>query len=251
MNYFQMAKASVRANERITAMNTQTVTTPTSNAPSVDDYKDRIRQLGTQKGQGDDSQIKFALLMIEGAYHGRFDLQPNKHGQGVDDADLMAREYASGFSNSAMFNAKTKSHGKLTSNGRKCIRAGTSPQWGTGQPLANTNDFVDAWRNLRKVGTKGLDDCYNALMRYLTVQIKEPRLITGDALTAFCYKTTREEPTAAEILGNTAKLLHKLTVGKAPGCKEIDTSPEVKAAIASLNKRLTNIAKGTVTTPEV
>lgn len=223
-------------------MNTQPVAT--ANTPSVEDYLAQMEKFGEDTAKGGSTQIMSALLMIEGAYHGKFDLQPNKHGTGIDDAEMLAKRFSVGFSKHSTFNAKSKSHGKLKSNGRKCIRVGTSPQWGVGQPLANVNDFVDGWRALRKANTKGLEDCYNALMKYLTVQLKDPQLITGNALSKFYYKNLREEPTALELIQKYAKELHKLTIGKAPGCKEIDSSPEVKAAIAALNKRATAIAQG-------
>ncbi len=221
-------------------------TQATPNTPSIQDYLDQVDQLGLEAAKGGDSQIKLDLLMLEGAYHAKFDLRPDKHGTGIDDADMMTRRYFKGVTANSVFARERKSHSKTASNVRKVIKFGTSPQWGTNEPLANTNTFVATWRAKRKAGEKNLDDVHNALMRYITAQMKDTRLITGDQLEKFAYKPGKEQNTAADVLRAQIKTLTKLTVGKAPSCSEVDTSPEVQAAIRSLNQRLTNIAKGGV-----
>ncbi len=214
-----------------------------SNAPTVEDYLAKVLVLGQTDAKSSNGQITFDLLMVEGAYHGTFDLQPNKHGPGRDDATLMAEQYSKGFASTVVFDSKKRSSSKLISNIRKCHKVGTSPQWGQGEPLANTNTFVAIWKKLRAKNTKGLNDVHNALLRYFTAQLKDTRLITGDALEKFCYMPNKEPKTNAEILRKYVKGMVKLTNGKFANCPDIDTSGELKAAIQMLNTRLTNLAK--------
>ena len=222
-----------------------TTTSPQSNTPKWEDLLAIARDLGTQAGQGKDTQIKFDLKVLEAVYLGGLDLLPNKHGPDRRDGTLLAEEYTKAQTGATMFDAKAPAGRKLVSNIDKMIKLGTNPKWGTGEPLSTVNALVSHRQTLRRdpAKAKGLDDAHNMLMRFATAQLKRDTLIDGEELKSYAYKKERDPRTAEEVLVAIRKLSMSLTAGKVSNCPDMDDSPEVKAITAAATKRLAAIAK--------
>lgn len=212
------------------------------NAPSFESLRDTARDLGTQRGQGKDTQIKFALKIIEAGYLGALDLDPNKHGTGVRDGQVLAEDYMKAANAAVIFDAKADNVRKLVANLDKCIKLGSNPKWGAGQPLSNVNDLMTFRQSEKKAGKK-VDDAFNTLMRYATQQLKSDHLIIDDALKSFVYKREAAMRSAEDVLDGVRKTLTNLKAGKISHCPDLDNSKEVKDAINLLTARLTAIAK--------
>lgn len=246
-----------RAKRKETRMQAPTPqATPASNAPSFESLIAVATELGTQAGQGQDTQIKFDLKVIEASYLGALDLQPNKHGQGRRDGIMLAEAYVKAKQGSVIFDAKADKSRKLISNVDKCIKLGGNPKWGVGQPLQNVNDLITFRQQERKdpAKAKSLDDAHNALMRYATAQLKSDTLIDGDALKAFAYKVDPSEVSVEQVLEGIRKKALNLQTGKIAHCNGTLNTPEVQKIVELCTKGLTAIAKarapaGSGTTP--
>lgn len=242
------AQAITQANERNT-MNAQTATAQAqpaqSNTPTFNDLLQTAITLGEQAGQGKDTQIRFDLKVLEGAYLGVIDLDPNKHGNDRRDGIVLAEAYAKAQNTAVIFDAKAPNQRKLISNVDKMIKLGANPKWGQGEPLATVNALVTMRQTLRKdpAHAKKLDDAHNMLMRFATAQLKEATLFTGDDLKTFAFKKDPNLREAADILEGVRKMMNNLKVGKVSNCPDLDNSPEVQTIINACTKRLTAIAK--------
>src|SRR5215467_2606982 len=64
-----------------------------SNRLTLDQLKTDVKKLGAEEGTGRDAQIKFHLRLVEASFQGAIDDTPDKHGDKVNDADLLVREY--------------------------------------------------------------------------------------------------------------------------------------------------------------
>lgn len=213
-----------------------------SNAPTFDELCSKAEALGADKGSGADAQIKFAMMVVEAAYLGSLDLDPNKHGTDRRDGIVLAERYVKGRTGATIFDTKSDSARKLVSNLDKCIKLGSLPKWGQGQPLQNVNDLM-THRQKEKKANKKVDDAFNTLMRYATQQLKRDTLIVDDELKAFVYKRETAQRTAEDVLEAIRKTANQLQAGKVSNCPDIDTSDEVKAIVRACTKRLINIAK--------
>lgn len=231
----------------------QTTTTPApgpagqkSNAPSFDSILQVAKELGEQAGKGKDTQIKFWLAIVEGAYLGTLSLDPGKHGVGRDDATVVSEAYVKAQQGAVIFDAKADKSRKLISNNRKGIKFGGSPKYGRGQPMQTLQELVEHRQKLRKIPAeaKKLDDAMNMCLRYATAQLKLDTLMDDADRNAFAYRAVSEVRTTVEVLESIRKTARKLMEGKLQNCDGSDTSPEVKAVIDNITKRLTNIAKG-------
>lgn len=226
-------------------MNTSTAPVGTTNAPTFNDLLVKATDLGTQAGQGKDTQIKFDLLTIEAAYLGTLSLDPNKHGTDRRDGIVLAEAYVKAQGTATQFDAKSDKSRKLISNVDKCIKLGSNPKWGQGQPLQNVNELLTFRQTKRRdpAQAKKLDDAHNMLMRYATAQLKSDTLIDGDPRDAFAFKKDPEEVTVEDVLESIRKKANALKSGKVPHLPSLDNSAEVQTIINACTKRLTAIAK--------
>src|SRR6266536_3198858 len=94
----------------------------------------RATELGEQAGKGKDTQIKFLLSCVEGAYHNAIDLVTNKHGNDVDDAIKLSEAYVKAQGGSTVFDAKAANQRKLASTLRTGIKLGQYTKGGVGEP---------------------------------------------------------------------------------------------------------------------
>jgi hypothetical protein len=218
-------------------MQPQLVTTPPkSNTPTYDSLLQVAKDLGVQSGMGKDTQIKFDLTLIEGAYLGTLSLDPDRHGTGRDDGTTLAEAYTRARQGATAFDAKSDAGRKQVSNTRKCIKLGSNPKWGRGQPMQTVQEFVRYWQDCRKdpAKAKKLDDVHNALMRFATAQLKSDQLIPDDERNRFAFKTEKDEKTEMEKLDDIRKAIKKTG----------DQSVQIKAAYDQITLRITNIVKG-------
>lgn len=222
----------------------QTVPNQTPNVPTFESLLQVATELGEQAGKGKDTQIKFDLKVLEGAYLGALSLDPNKHGAGRRDGMLLAEAYVKAQQGAIIFDARSDKSRKLISNVDKMIKLGQNPKWGPGQPLTNVNELVTHRQTLRKdpATAKKLEDAHNMLMRYATAQIKSDTLIDGDARNQFAFKKNPDERTVEEVWEGIRKLATKLRDGKIAHCSGLDNSSETTTIINTSTKRLKAIA---------
>lgn len=221
--------------------------TPKETIPNILQFADIEAfavQMGGEAGKGKDTQVKFLLKVVEGAYHSALDLLPNKHGTSVDDAIALAGSYVKAQQGSVIFDAKAPNQQKLISCLRTCIRLGSWPKGGQGEPLATVNNLITHRQKLRQkpAEAKKLDDAANTLLKFARAQLKRDQLIEGDELFAFCYKPQAELSTAEDILAGVRGTLNKLIAGRLSHGTAQDASDEVKEAASLLTQRLAQIA---------
>lgn len=216
-----------------------------SNVISFADLLQTAATLGAEAGKGKDTQVKFLLKTVEGAYHNALDLSRNKHGAEVDDATKLAEAYVKAQQGAVVFDAKSANQMKLISTLRTSIKLGAWPKGGNGEPLATVNNLMTIRQNLRKIPAeaKRLDDAANTLLKYARAQLKVDRLLDDAQLKELCYKPGKGLPTAEELLERTAKQLDALITGKAGQGTVQDNSKEVRDARFALRQRLIAIAK--------
>lgn len=229
-------------------MNTTVSAAPmaqTSNSPTFDTLMEVAKELGGQSGGAKDTQIKFDLKMIEGAYLGALSLDPNRHGKGVDDAEKLGEAYYRAQTGAMVFNAKADNQRKLVSNVRKGIKLGSCPKYGVGEPMGVVNRLLTRRQQLKKdPSNKGkLDDAHNALMRFATAQLKLDTLVADGDLDQFIFKGDKDPRTGEEVLDALRKTATKLSQGKVNNCPDMDNSPEVQAIIKACTKRIDAIVK--------
>jgi len=219
-----------------------------ANTPTRQEIDARIDQLGLEAGKGRDTQVKFTLQMIEGAYHNVLDLNKNKHGADRDDASVMAERYAKAQNANSMFDHKGSNERKASSCARTGIKLGGWPKGGNGEPIATVNQFVSEWTKLRArpgMASK-LNDCNNALLSFARAQLKRDQLIDPSQFSQFFFKTAPDAATAEEIIASAVKKLDKLIDGSAAGGTVQHNTPSVIAARHNLRQELAAIAKAKI-----
>lgn len=199
-------------------------------------------ELGTQAGQGKDSQIKFDLKLIESAYLGLLDLSPNKHGEGVRDGKVLAESYYKAQTGASFFDHKQPSQRKLISNVDKCIHVGMQGKWGPGQPVAIVNDMLNRRTHWKEKGEK-VEDAHNTLMRFLSNLKKRDDLPTEQEIDEIVLKKEPAQLDAEDIWERIKKLATGLRAGTIPNCVDQDTSAEIDRVVKNSEKRLKEIAK--------
>lgn len=216
-----------------------------ANVPSFESLLQVATELGQQAGQGADTQIKFDLKVIEGAYLGALSLDKDKHGKDRRDGIVLAEAYTKARQGAVVFDAKADKNRKLISNVDKCIKLGSNPKWGMGEPLQTVNTLVTFRQTQRKnpAEAKKLDDAHNMLMRFATAQLKRDTLIDGAELQAFAYKVDPDEVTVEQVLEGIRKKATNLQTGKIAHCNGVDQSNEVQKIVDLCTKRLKDIAK--------
>lgn len=201
--------------------------------------------LGTQAGQGTDTQIRFDLKVVEASFLGTVDLSPGKHGKEIDDASRLGEAYAKARNGSVVFNPKAANQRKLISNIRTCIKGGMYSKGGTGEPLQTINTLMTLWQKMRRDPSLGkkMDDAHNTLMRFIRAQLKLDSMIDSNQLKDFCVKRETEARSGEEVLESIRKIANNLKAGRVPNCPDTDNSPEVLAIIANCTKRIVAITK--------
>ncbi len=213
-----------------------------SNTVTFDQLLAKATELGTQAGQGKDTQIKFYLTVTEGAFVGKLDLDANKHGQDVDDATKLAEAYVKAQTGSTIFDAKANNQRKLIACVRTGIKLGSWTKGGPQEPMNMVNQFIVARQTLRKdpANAKRLDDAANAFLRLARAQLKRDSIISGDELKLFAFKVEHGAATEEDMLVSLRKKMQNSKVGKGTPC---DPSTADKI-ITAITHRLKEIAKG-------
>lgn len=216
-----------------------------SNAPTFESLIQNAKDLGQQAGLGKDTQIKFAMLVIEGAYLGTLSLDPNKHGIGQRDGKLLAEAYVKAQQGAVTFDAKSDKSRKLISNIDKCIKLGSTPKWGRGQPMQTVQELVEHRQKLRKdpATAKKLDDAFNMLMRFATVQLRNERLLDDETRNAFAFRPVSGLKSVSEVIEGVRKTVQRLASGKLQSCDSSYDTKETQAIVAACTKILTDLAK--------
>lgn len=229
------------------------MSTPAFAKPNIvtfDDLLQVAKDLGQQSGAGKDTQVKFALKIIDGAYHGALDLSPDKHGQGIRDGVALAEAYVKAQNAAVIFDARADNQRKLISNLDKCIKLGGTSKWGVGEPISTVNSLMTIRQKVKQEGKVKVIDAFNALMKYATQQLKLDRIMDDVELRSFVVKPDQEAKSAEDILEAIRKQARKLAEGKVAHCPDMDNGSEVQSIIRMCTKRLTAIAKARATQEE-
>jgi len=216
-----------------------------SNKPTRQYYLDRAKEFGETFGTAKDSQIKFDLDCIAGAFHGAYSTDPNKNGAGRGDWVEAAEIYTRAAGSKTIFDTKKNGNKRLVSNAKKCMESGANPKWGK-HFLQYVQDFVEFRQKVRAKDAsvmkklpagktaEDLDDAHNGLMRLLTALKKQATLLPENERNLYAFKTDKKEKDEVDLLEDARKLL----------LKSDDKSPQITAAVHSITQRLANIAKG-------
>ena len=137
-------------------------------------------------------------------------LNPDKHGKGIDDATKLADEYSKAQSGATIFS--TKAAKKTISTTKLGIRLGLFTKGGPGEPLNTLNNLLTLWRKERaKPENKGqMVDAVNAAHKFARDQLKRPTMITDAELRGYCFKPAVDTKTAEEVLDAIRKTLRAL-----------------------------------------
>jgi hypothetical protein len=235
-----------RQPRRTRAMET-TMNAPTHaalpNVPTFDNYLAKAEEYAEAAAKGQNAGHAFLVELLTGGYLGALTYAPREGEQEGDHAKLAAR-YATkqGLMNKA--NPKASNQKKLKSDFGLAIKTGNNPKFGTGQPLAATNDFLATLDALRRKQVKGLRDTYNGLLNFWRHCNKAGKVpANAKELEVFCYVPDSKAVTVDSALENVRKTLAKISQGKLANCSETDDSKEVKDAVALITKRLAARAK--------
>lgn len=227
--------------------------TPGTNGITVDAALAKMDELGAINANGSESRVRASMVVLECAFHGNLDQTKNKHGDGIDDAMLLAKRYSDACVKNAVFDAKADRCRTMASKFRVLVKAAHWSKGGPGEPLATANKFLAKRLKYKKEGRKGLEDAQVGLLAMLRAQIKPGRgTVMDDAeVDTYCFKKGKEASTLEDFWIAIRKKGQQALKGKLPNCQELDDSAEAQALIALCNKRLTNIAKarGGKTTP--
>lgn len=206
------------------------------NTLSFDDLRKLAVECGSEKGKGNDAQIRFALKVVEGAYFSCVDIEPDKHGKDKDDATVLAADYVKTQTGSEVFNKKKSNSAKLASCFKTLIRFGMWPHGGTGEPIGVMNKTMTIWRKERADSANAglLDDAFNTLMKLARTQIRRDTLVEDSELRDLCFKRPTKQRSDEANLQAAAKLLEKV--------KKHKNSPHVNTALQQINAEIKAIA---------
>lgn len=215
----------------------------TSNTGAAfDAFLVKAEELGRSRAEGGDAQIKFDLILLEGAHTGLLDLEANKHGIGISDGKLAGERYYKAQTGANVFDHKQPSQRKLISNVNKCIGVGMNGKWGAGQPISVVNDML-VLRTKLKEQSLPVEDAHNTLMRFLTELKRRDDLPTTQEIENIVLKKDPANLDAEDIFEKIKKLATGLRAGTIPHCPDQDTSAEIDRIIKNAERRLTQIAK--------
>ena len=207
-------------------------------------------QFGADAGRGKDNQIRFATKIFEAAFHGTIDLTPNKHGDGVDDAQFITDRYMKAASKATTFDAKAQPVRTQASKFRATVKAGGWTKGGQGEPLATANNMLNIWLKLRadpKVQKNRLDDAMNSFLKFCRTLIKRDQLPTDAELQSFCFKADQVNETPEEILVGIRKKLTALHDGKAANGTAQLKNADTTAVMGALNTAIGNLVAARTT----
>ena len=226
---------------------------PTTNKPSFATLAADCEELGKQLGQGKDSLSKLFLKIAQWSFAGHIDVDPNKHGNGVDDAQKLAGAYTMGQSAGTIFDAKGGSGRVVASKVRTIVRFGMFAKGGTGEPMATINNFMAKRAAYRKDATmcKKLDDPSNSLLRLARAQLKRDHIVPASEFDTFLLKPQSETKTEEDWLEGTRKAAINAKKGKGGLSVDVATADRI---IGQCTARLKAIAaarapQGTQATP--
>lgn len=201
---------------------------------------EEVTTLGTQAGQGRDSQVRFHMLLVDKAHGRLLDNAPDKHGNSRDDASVLTEAYYKAQGSNTHFDPRSiKGHAKAVACARKCIEVGGMHALGQGEPVRSMNALMNFYKKNRanKETSKRLDDATNTLLRWARAQTKSVLVFDDDELEQFCFRKTREIANADEVRRKIRKDLQALFTGMAAGGTACDNSQLVKDALDALIKR--------------
>ena len=224
----------------------------TTNGMTYADLTAAATLLGAQAGMGKDTQIKMLMKVVEGAYHGIVDMDKNKHGADCDDAFKLAEAYVKAQTGATVFDAKAPNQRKTISCFRTCVKLGSWPKGGTGEPLSTVNELMTIRAKLRQTPAtaKKLDDAANTLLKFARAQLKKDTLISHGELRDFCFRKDPDLKTAEDVIEAQRNALQKLYNGKVAHGTVQDNSPAIKQAIEKLTSRLKEIAQAKGAAPQ-
>ena len=204
--------------------------------------------LGSQVGKGKDSFTQLLLIVHETAFLGGFDVDPNKHGMGIDDAQKLTEAYVKGQSGNNIFDAKALNQRVTASKVRTVGRLGMWPKGGQGEPLRMVNSFMTLRQQMRKDPTlsKKLEDPSNALVNLARAQLKRDHVIPASEFKSFLLKKDPDVATEEDVLESIRKRAQNAKAGK--NGLALDTVPADKI-IAACTARLKEIAKAKAPAP--
>jgi hypothetical protein len=216
-----------------------------------DVIEQRTKECGVDAGKGGDSQIKYHLTLLEGAYHGVLDPVKHKDPQDPtkvlrDDASDLSEIYYKAQSGANTFNAKAGNQRKLISTSRLSLRGG---QCTKGDILATVNDLMNIRNKLKKdpKNAPRLDDAVNVLHRALRVQLKPDRAgpLEKEELESLCFKKVKDPRSLEKFWEDTDKTFRKLALGTLQSSQLEDTAAEV-AAVRDLCKQRLRTLRGQI-----
>lgn len=205
---------------------------------------DDATEFGKQQSLGKDAQIKLFMKVFDAAFHASIDLTTSKHGQDVDDAQLITAAYVKAQNTALIFDAKAPNQRKATSCVRACIKGGQWTKGGKGEPLATANKLINIRQKLRQNpdNVKKLDDAGNTFLKFCRTLVKRDQLPDDAELEAMCFKKQPNQQTLVDIIENIRKQALAVREGKAAHNTVQDDSPEINAIIENCTAKLTAIA---------
>lgn len=213
----------------------------TTNTLTVKDIEEAAVSLGAEHGKGKDTQVRFMLKLVEAAYFNVVDLTKSKHGT-ADDAEHYASMYHRASGQSTTFDTKDNNTQKLISCLRTCVKLGSWPKGGNGEPIATVNNLMTIRQKLRKDPTtkKNVEDAANVLLKYARAQLKRDLLIEEAELRQMCFKNVKEAKGETQIIEDMRRKLQRLKTGR--GGVQASQPVHITAAINALSDALKAMA---------
>src|SRR5208283_4740636 len=112
-----------------------TPTPVTSNKPTLDTVLADADLFGALAAKSKDSQAQFAIKIFGAGYLGGIDNTLDKHGKGIDDAQVITARYVKARNAAVVFDAKAPNQRKTASCFRTMIKAASLSKFGSGEPL--------------------------------------------------------------------------------------------------------------------
>lgn len=223
-----------------------------SNVLTFADLEAFAKDLGEQAGKGKDTQIKFGLKVVEGAFVGTLDRIADKHGVGYNDATKLAETYYKAQTGATIFDAKSANQRKLVSCVNKLIELGNKP-FGVGEPMGTVNAFISARQAAKATGnmSKKLDDAFNALMRFAREQVKIDHLIDPADFAAYYLKNVPDAATEIDYLEAVRKKAIQVKNGKGGLLGDTSTQDAIIQACTKRIKMLISAHPVAASTPPV
>jgi hypothetical protein len=219
----------------MTTMDTTTAQAP-SNRPTFADLLKTAAELGTLTGQGKNSFSQFLLKVTEAGFLGAIDVDANKHGTGIDDAQKLTAAYVMAQTGATIFDAKAANQRVTTSKTRTMVRFSMFAKGGVGEPMGMLNRFLARRQQIRKdplLCKKLENDLPNSLINMARAQLKSVHLLTASQFDQFLFKREAGVSTEEDKLEAIRKIAKHSLMDTATG----------KAIMGEVSKRMTVIAK--------